>query len=173
MLVISDTNILSSLAAGESLSLLLRLFPNRLIYIPPAVYQELQVGLDRGNAYLNLVLQAIATDKIQLLDLSITEQQIVKTLPEALNLGECEAIALSQNRKARLLSNDKKAIRYCQQKRIKVVNLADLLRQFWIRRLVLKGEVEQLIKAMEPREKLVLNPAERAKIFTPHRRRKS
>ncbi|MCP4357887.1 MAG: hypothetical protein GY796_07725 [Chloroflexi bacterium] len=177
MLVISDTNILSSLAAGGSLALLFRLFPNRVIYIPPAVHQELQVGLDRGVTHLNPVLQAIAAHKIQSLDLSDIEQQIVQALPEQLNLGECEAIALSQNRKARLLSNDKRAVRYCQEKQIKVVNLADLLRQFWVRRLVSQAKVKQLIEEMERVEKLVLNPADRAKIFAPrsrrHHRRKS
>ncbi len=171
MLVISDTNILSSLAASGSLALLFRLFPNRVIYIPPAVQQELQVGLDKGNAHLNLVLQVIATNKIQLLDLLDVEQQIAQALPEQLNLGEREAIALSQNRKARLLSNDKKAVRYCQEKRIKVANLADLLRQFWVRRLVSQAKVKQLIEEMERVEKLVLNPADRAKIFAPHSRR--
>jgi mannose-6-phosphate isomerase-like protein (cupin superfamily) len=43
MLVVSDTNIF-------------RLFPDTIIYIPPTVHQELQIGLEKGKTYLNLVL---------------------------------------------------------------------------------------------------------------------
>ncbi len=55
MLIISDTNILSSLAAGESLALFFRLFSKTTIYIPVAVQRELQIGLDKGKPYLKQV----------------------------------------------------------------------------------------------------------------------
>lgn len=51
MLVISDTNILSSLAAGQGFHLLSRLFPGKVIYIPPAVQKELQAGLVPEQMY--------------------------------------------------------------------------------------------------------------------------
>jgi len=131
MLFISDTNILSSLAAADALSFLLCLFPNTIIYIPPAVHQELQIGLERGKTYLNLVLQRIKTGDIQVIDLLEQEQKSIDNLPKKLNRGECEAIALAQNRQAALLSNDKRAIRYCQQQYIEIIDLSDLLRLFW------------------------------------------
>jgi predicted nucleic acid-binding protein len=88
VVVISDTNILSSFAAGELFQLLLSLFPEAGVYIPPTVRQELQFGLDRGKAYLLPVLQAIDAGQIQILELSTEEEQILEQLPRKLNRGE-------------------------------------------------------------------------------------
>jgi len=43
MLIVSDTNIPSSLAACDALSHLFRLLEAPIIYIPPTVHQELRV----------------------------------------------------------------------------------------------------------------------------------
>jgi len=67
--LVSDTNIPSSLAAGNALSSISLLFPDTPIYIPPTVYQELQIGLERGKTHLNLVLEWIATRQISILEL--------------------------------------------------------------------------------------------------------
>ena len=73
MSIVSDTNILSSFAASEALSLLPSLFVDPIILIPPAVFQELQDGLARGKAYLEAVLQAIAAKEIQVLELTVAD----------------------------------------------------------------------------------------------------
>lgn len=169
MLIISDTNILSSLAAGDALPLLFRLFPNQVIYIPPVVYQELLAGLARRN-YLTKVLEAIKQNQLQVLVLSTAEQTLAQGLPARLNQGECEAIALTQSRRANLLSNDKRAVRYCQMQKLNVVDLADLLRLFWIERIVAYEEVEQLVTRIERVENLILSETDRVKIFAPRPR---
>ncbi len=64
MIVISDTNILSSFAAADSLYVLLRLFPQTPIYISPAVLEEVQVALDKGYSYLSPLIEAITTNKL-------------------------------------------------------------------------------------------------------------
>ncbi len=172
MLIISDTNILSSLAAGGVSELLFDLFPGQLIHIPPAVEQELQAGLAQQKTYLESVWQAITTNKLMVLALSPLEQQLAQHLPGRLNAGECEAIALAQNRHARLLSNDRRAIRYCQEAQVKVVDLADLLRLFWTRGLISAAKVDHLLNQMHEVENLVLSQADRAKIFAPLPRRR-
>lgn len=172
MLIISDTNILSSLAAGDALPLLFRLFPNNVIYIPPAVQQELQVGLERGQAYLQMTLDAVTEGQLQVLPLSDREQHLAEQLPRKLNLGEQEAIALTQSRRARLLSNDKRVVRYCQTHQLKVVDLADVLRLLWTRRVITHAKVEQLITRMQQVENLVLSQVDRDKIFAPIPRRR-
>jgi predicted nucleic acid-binding protein len=93
VLIISDTNILSSLAAGDALPLLFRLFPNNVIFISPAVEEELRVGLERGQAYLQLILDAVTEGQLQVLPLSDREQHLAEQLPRKLDLGEQEAIA--------------------------------------------------------------------------------
>jgi len=45
MAVVSDTNILSSFATADGLLYLFKLFPNEILYIPPAVELELHAAL--------------------------------------------------------------------------------------------------------------------------------
>lgn len=166
MLIISDTNILSSLAAGEALSLLFRLFPNASIFIPPAVHRELQTGLAYGQKHLEAILQAVGA-KLQILHLSENEQKLAQELPKKLNAGEREAIALSKNRRGRLLSNDKHAVRYCKQNGISVLDLSLVLRLLWTRKVVSQTEVKALIDKMKIVENLQLSPIALKTIFAP------
>src|SRR5207245_8786541 len=64
LIVVSDTNILSSLAAGDSLGALLRLFARSTLWIPPSVQDELQMGLDKGRTYLEPIFRALTTQHI-------------------------------------------------------------------------------------------------------------
>ena len=171
MNIVSDTNILSSFAASEALDLLPALFVDPIILIPPAVFQELQDGLARGKEYLQAVLQAITAKNIQVLELTAQEQRIVEELPHKLNAGEREAIALCQNQNMLLLSNDKRAVRYCAAQNIRVLDLPRLLRLLWIDRVISRNDVEALIAKMELIENLTLHQEQRAKIFAPRRRR--
>jgi predicted nucleic acid-binding protein len=59
VIIISDTNILSSLAAGESFLRLRFLFAPARLAIPHFVQRELQDGFDKGLSYLEPVLLAI------------------------------------------------------------------------------------------------------------------
>ena len=165
MLVISDTNILSSFAAGNALPLLLRLFPNTKIFIPPAAQQELQTGLAYGKHHLAEIQQAIVDGKLQIISLSNDEQQSAEKLPAKLGLGEREAIAATQSRRARLLSNDKQAIRYCKQHQINAMDLPVLLRLLWKRKIASQTEVRALIDKMKAVENLQLNPKALTFIF--------
>jgi len=165
MLFVSDTNIPSSLAAGNALSSLSLLFPDTTIYIPPTVYQELKMGLERGQTHLNIVLEWIVTRHISILELLETEQQMIESLPNKLNRGEREAIALAKNRQGLLLCNDKRAVRYCQQQGIENIDLPYLLRLFWTRQIFTRTQLEQLIEKMAQVENLVLKQTVLDKIF--------
>ncbi len=167
MLVISDTNILGSFAAGEALHLLFRLFPNTSISFPPAVHQELQTGLIYGQTHLESILQALDDGKLQILPLSENEQSFAQGLPKQLNAGEREAITISKNRHGQLLSNDKQVVRYCRQNNIRVVDLPFLLRLLWKRKIVSQDEVRALIDKMKAVENLQLSQKTIAIIFAP------
>ena len=47
-MLLADTNILSTFAKIDQLSLLLRLFGNRRVGVVPAVYAEFQIGVNKG-----------------------------------------------------------------------------------------------------------------------------
>jgi len=165
VLIVSDTNILSSLAAGEALHLLFRLFSDKTIHIPPAVQHELSTGLARGRLHLEAVLQAIGNGKLQILHLANKEQTLVKGLPTKLNAGEREAIALSKNRKGRLLSNDRQAVRYCRQNNINVIDLPLVLHLLWTRKIVSQAQIKEVLEKMKAVENLQLSQNALAIIF--------
>ena len=71
------------------------------------------------------------------------------------------------NRQVPLLSNDKRAIRYCQQQKIEVIDLPQLLRALWVTGIISKSSVKQIIKRLANIENLVLNQVDKAKIFAP------
>lgn len=149
MLIVSDTNILSSLAAGDALHLLLQLFPQTTIQIPPSVLAELQVGFERERLYLGIILDSIQDGRIAVADLTEIEQTKIQPFPSKLNLGEREAIMLTKSRSGRLLCNDKRAIRYCLSEKIAVIDLAELLRLFWTTNLASPSEVREVIEQMK------------------------
>jgi predicted nucleic acid-binding protein len=170
VIVVSDTNILSSLAAGDSLPLLLKLFARSKVYIPPSVRDELQTGLDKGRDYLGPIFPAIAAQQIEVIPLSSEEEKEMQGYPRRLNLGERQAIALARSRNALLLSNDRHALRYCQEQNIRTVNLVEILRLLWTRNLILQDEVRTLVAKLEQVENLVLTQARREAIFAPRHR---
>jgi predicted nucleic acid-binding protein len=165
VIVVSDTNILSSLAAGDSLPALLCLFRRSTFCIPPGVHDELQAGVAKGRSYLEPVSQAITTQQIVVVALSADEERALQQYPQRLNVGERQAIALAQTRKAVILTNDRRALRYCQQENIRAVNLIGILRLLWRRHVLSQTEVQTLLTKMEQVENLVLTPAQRAEIF--------
>lgn len=165
MIVISDTNLLSSLAAGDAFPSLARLFARAKLAIPPTVQEELQAGLDRGNAYLQPVIQAILTRQIEVIPLSAEEELLTFNYPSNLDEGEREAIALAQTRKATLLSNDRDAIRYCKQRGVRALSLVNILRLFWVEQVMSQNEVRELIGRMEQVENLSLTSQQMTEIF--------
>jgi predicted nucleic acid-binding protein len=170
VIVISDTNILSSFAAGDAFSLLLQLFSKVQLHVPPSVQQELEAGIVRGQVYLQIVIQAIDTNQITVLALSEVEQQLLTGYPVRLNQGEREAIALTETRQATLLSNDNRAIQYCRQQRLRVVSLVDVLRLLWVEHIVSQEEVQRILAKMQQVENLVVTPAQQQIVFAPRRR---
>lgn len=173
MLIISDTNILSSLAAGRALPLLWQLFSSTVIYIPPTVQQELQAGLAHGQTHLNLVLNAISSDDIQILSLSSEEQELADALPKKIKGSQREAVALSQIREGILLSNHRRTIRYCDRNNVDVLDLIDTLRLLREQEIIPKYRIKEMIVRMEQVEGITLSNAQRKEIFDRYRTRKT
>ena len=165
MIVISDTNVLSTLAAGAAFPALCRLYGKHSLAVPPSVQVELQAGLEQGKTYLQPVLEAVLIGQIKIVLLSAEEEFLTFNFPFNLGAGEREAIALAQTRQAILLSNDKEAVRYCQQKGVRVVSLVSLLRLLWVEQVMSVDEVRALIRRAGEAEKLTLTPKQMSVIF--------
>ena len=171
MIVVSDTNILSSFAAGNAFTLLFRLFAQPEIYIPPAVLEEVHAALTHGRSYLHVLIEAVATQQIVVLPLTSTEAGLLLLLPRRLNVGERQAIVLAEQRNGVLLSNDQRAVRYCEQQGIRSLDLVDILRLLWTRKVISRRAVHELIEQMQRVEHLTLTPEQRSIIFGTHHSR--
>ncbi|MCE7983320.1 MAG: hypothetical protein DYG89_19270 [Caldilinea sp. CFX5] len=120
--------------------------------------------MDRGKPYLAPVFQAITDQQILIITPSEAEEQLLQHYPPGLNLGERQAIAITQTRKALFLSNDMRAVRYCRSQTLSVLTLENILRQLWVRNILSRAKVKQVIEQMAEVEKLVV-PAERQAII--------
>jgi len=170
MPVVSDANMLSSLAAADALDLLAQLFRGNKIFIPQAVERELQAGLIHGAFHLQRIFQAIHNGEIHILRLTEFEQTLTTALPHKLHAGEKEGIVLCQLRNYLFLSNDRQAVQYCRTTGIKTINLEAFLRALWVQQIQSQQDVKVLIQAMQNVEKLVITQEQFTKIFAPYRR---
>ena len=165
MIIVSDTNILGSLAAGNALTSLCQLYAKDRLVIPPAVRQELEEGWARGHQHLERVFLALQAKQIEIAALSAEEELHTFNYPSDLGDGEREAMALVQSRQGTLLSNDADAVLYCRRRGLPVLNLPDLLRLFWIENILSQDEVRSLIAEMARVESLSLKPKQLAEIL--------
>ena len=81
----------------------------------------------------------------------------LKDLPGSLGTGETESIAVCLHRPGtRLLSNDKRARNFCRERGIPCLDLASILRALWVRKLLTKKKVRELIRQIETEQGMVI-----------------
>ncbi len=153
-MIVVDTNILSTFACVNRLELLFQVAETETLYLPPAVVDELSIGLSRGKSYLQALLNELQNGTtLKLITLTAAEIQFLVTLPNRLHAGEKEGIAVCTFRKkAVFLTNDKRASRYCDANHIGFLNLNRILRHLWQAGHCAKDEVRHLIETIEESE---------------------
>lgn len=151
-MIIADTNILSTFARIGQLDLLFAVAETEVLYLPPAVVKEIEIGLRRGRDFLQPIVDGLTGGGFQPLDLTAEEINLANTLPSSLNSGERECIALCAKRSGKLLTNDKRARNYCQTNRIPCLDLKLILRRLWQANHSTKSEVRNLIAEIEQSE---------------------
>ena len=80
-----------------------------------------------------------------------------KDLPASLGAGEAESIAVCLNRPGtQLLTNDKRARNYCRERSIACLDIPEILRALWVRQVLSKTQVRDLLRQIETEEGLVI-----------------
>lgn len=169
-MVVSDTNILGSFAAADALPNLFAVLATDIITIPPAVEAEIQMGVTRKVAHLQQLLDAIGDKRLVVTQLDTQTQVPIPSFPQGLNVGEREAIALAAQHQAVLLTNDRRALSYCKIVQIATLDLKQLLRGLWIRKVVARAAVRTMIARMEQVDQTVFLERDIQQIFAPRRR---
>jgi len=153
-MIIADTSILSTFARIQRLDLLFAVAETQSLRLPPAVQKELKLGLQKGLYFLQSISDALAAaTQFQPVALTAEETRSIQALPQALNLGEKEGIAICLKRTdAKFLTNDKRAHNFCVANNIPSFDLKSILRQLWKAGHCTKDEVKSLMDEIEKSE---------------------
>ena len=140
-----DTDILSMFGKVRSINTLKQLFNE--LYVPTAVYEELLKAKDVGLSFIDYVL-----DDIEVINLSEEEHHEYISLlknEKYLHKGEVQAIIVCKHRSGVLLTNDKKAKKFCTKNGIPCFDIKGILLAFLLRNILNEIELRQLIYQIE------------------------
>ena len=70
-----------------------------------------------------------------------------------IRLGEAEGIAVAKCRNGVFLTNDAKAVEFCKEKSVKVLNLKDILRRVAAEKIIDKDEMAKLVRDIEDKDR--------------------
>ena len=159
-MVLTDTNILSTFAKINELSLLRQLFVEEGIGIVPAVYEELHHGVSKGYVALQAALELIQHRQIDLVVPTAEETLEKSALPPSFDAGERETIAVAKVRGAKILTNERLVKNWCQQAGIQYWDLPGILRALWRIHLLTKEQVRSLVIQIEAKDRIVFKDQE-------------
>lgn len=159
-MLLADTNILSTFAKINQLTLLFRLFDNKGIGVVPAVYAEFQAGVNKGYADLQAVVKLIQQGRIDLA--APTAQEIFQenALPVSFDAGERETLAVAKSRGYSILTNENQIKNWCKREQIEYWDLPGLLRALWRTNVVSRELVRSLIDQIEAKDRIVFRNKE-------------
>jgi predicted nucleic acid-binding protein len=147
--VLFDTNVLSHFAKIERLPLLVQAFATlhqaKQLYISSIIYQELTRGHQSGATHLQAALQLVTAGDLQIIYPSKADQQFIYSLPAKLAAGEAEAIALCYRLNLVFISQDRKAINFCERAGIASIKLGILLNRLQTVGLLTEAEITKML----------------------------
>ena len=145
--VILDCDLISSFAKINRIDLLEKLFPDARLVITASVYNELLKTKEYGFDFSDEIIQS----DIELINIRKEERSVFEDFLQdyRIYLGEAEGIAIAKCRDGVFMTNDSRAVRFCEEKGVKVLNLKDVLRKIAVDGIVDKGEMLKLIRDIE------------------------
>jgi len=154
-LLLADTNILSTLAKVNQLSLLFQLFHDERIGVVVAVYEECVEGVNRGYAALQSVIGLIGEGRIELVLPTANETLAKADLPPSFDAGERETITVASSRSNEILTNERHVRNWCHRSGIGCWDLSGILRALWRDGILNKQQVRDLMVEIEARDRVV------------------
>ena len=153
-IVVLDCDLISSLAKVNRIGLLERIFASGQLVITASVYNELLEVKQYGFDFPDKVMQS----SIKLINISIEERGVFEDFLQdyRIHFGDAEGIAIAKCRNGVFMTNDSKAVEFCKEKGVKVLNLKDVLRKIAADRVINKGAMIKLIRDIEDKDRTVI-----------------
>ena len=152
-MVILDCDIASCLAKINRMDLLGAAFPDFEAYITESISTELLRASQAGFSFPDRILK-----NVPVISLNQDERIMLQDIPKnrSIHFGEAEGLIISKNRNAIFLTNDSRAVRYCKDNDIKVLDLRDILLILFRQRALTREEMNDLIQDIEDMDNVVI-----------------
>ena len=154
MNILCDTDVLSCFAKIKGLQLLKQLFPNVVLLISTAVYEELMRCKDAGFSFPDRVFEF--TDVTQLNKGELEEYKLILARARHLGLGEIYSITIAKFRNYPFLTNDKIAKKFAKEYGVEAWDITDILKALWASGVKAKEEIKVIISEMEKKDGMVI-----------------
>ena len=150
-IVVLDCDLTSTFAKVNRIDLLEKLFLDAKLVITASVYNELLEVKQYGFDFPDKVMQS----SIGLINIQREERGIFEDFLQdyRVHLGEAEGIAIAKSRNGVFITNDSRAVEFCKEKGVKVLNLKDILRRIAVEKIINKDEMVKLIRDIEDRDR--------------------
>jgi len=150
--MIFDTDILSMLSKIGRIDLLRKLFPKVTLTITFEVYNELLRAKEAGYDFVDNILKQ--EFKIIHLDAElIKEYEKKKEELKTLHPGELTSILLCKRKGMTFITNDSKAKRFCEENSVEWLDIVDILRLCYQKRILDRREIENVIRDIEEKDR--------------------
>ena len=150
-IVVLDCDLTSTFAKVNKIDLLEKLFSDAKLVITASVYNELLEAKQYGFNFPDKVMQS----SIGLINIQREERGIFEDFLQdyRIHLGEAEGIAIAKCRNGVFITNDSRAVEFCKEKGVKVLNLKDILRRIAVEKIINKDEMVKLIRDIEDKDR--------------------
>ena len=153
-LILLDTNILSTFAKIDYMTLLFETVRNKELGISTSVLHELEDARNIGLVFVDKIFQLINNNKILIFSMSDKETMWSMKLPSSFGKGERDSLAICKFRKGILFTNERKIINFCERESIDVLDLPSFLRYLWKSGMQSKKEVRKIIEIIEDKDNI-------------------
>jgi len=152
--VVLDCDIVSTLAKIDKIDLLAGIFKDSRLVIPNAVYVELLEAERIGFIFT----EKIFNSQIEITTMIGSELTDFKNIVQnkKIHHGEAEGIVIARNRNGVFLTNDRVAVKFCEQNGVAVLDLKDILKITARKKIVDENEMIKLMKDIEVKDNTVI-----------------
>lgn len=143
--VLLDANVLSRLARVHQTDVLPEVFPGGC-YLAPAIYHEVEAGLEAGVAYLEAVIALVGRGRLRILSIEEEDRDYIASLPRKLGLGEAEGITLCRRLDMVFVTHDREAANFCDRAGVRCLHFRTLVDALQKRGLLTPEQARQALE---------------------------
>ena len=153
-MIFVDTDVLSIFAKIQRLPLLFAVFDQDPLHITTAVENEIKIGVSKGFYFSHDIIALQTHGRIRTYHPTTVDQKFMRSLPQTLNAGERESMALCKRFTATFASNERRVMHHCQTNGIHCINLVGILRLLWELEILTQTDVRKVITEIETKDRL-------------------